>query len=240
MSRKLIFSIVGACILLGALLSGVIGINCHYQVKEEKTFRVSPWTPQTCPFPFYLDVRFDGKKDKEEVWEAAMELHREVGAPLGYGPLFLPSENLTVPPEKHIVPIRDASEREKRKGEVCGPVIPQIEAQFGGLVMGALHYRVDVQTDTLANAYIVMCKKRIDVVRNLKGPLAKDMPRHPMSFYVKHELMHLLIGGGHPRWGCGLMCTTPTRRAVNAHELAIVKRTYDPLCKPKPPKQGHE
>lgn len=240
MSRKLLFSIAGVCILLAALISGVIGINCHHQVKEEKTFRVAPWTPRTCPFPFYLDVRFKEKEDREEVWKAAMELHREVGSPLGYGPLFLPSENLSVPPDKIIVPVRDAGYREKQKGEACGPVIPQLEAQFGGLVMGAMHYRIRVADDTLAQAYIVMCKDRIDTVRKLKGPLAGKLPKHPMSFYVKHELMHLIIGGGHPQWGCGLMCATPNTRKVNDHELAIVKRTYDPLCKPKAQKQGRE
>lgn len=231
MARKILLSALGIIVLLSALVVGVFGVNCHYQVKEESAFRVAPWTPTTCPFPFYLDVRFKDKKDREEVWEAAMELHKEVGGPLGYGPLFLPAENLSIPPDKLIIPVRDALAHERKRGEVCGPIIPQLEAQFGGLIMGALHYRVDVATDTLAGGQVIMCKDRIDAVRDLKDKISR-LPKHPMSFYVKHELMHLIIGGGHPQWGCGLMCSAPTRRQVNAHELAIVKRTYDPLCKP--------
>lgn len=236
--RKPIVVGVGIVLLLLSLTFGVWGINCHHAKKEAETYTVGPWTPKACPFPFYLDVKLPKEGDKEMVWKAAMELHAEVGGPLGYGPLFMPAENLSNRDGAFVVPVRPPNAEEKVRGGLCGPMIPKMMLEMGeGLVMGALRYEMHIASETLRRADIILCLDRINLLRSIKPKFLK-VPRRTLDFYAKHELMHLLIGGGHPQWGCGITCADPHTRRVTETEIQIVRRAYDSLCvKQSLPKQ---
>jgi hypothetical protein len=231
LGRKTIIVLLVALSVLLSIVLMVVSVNCHHEKKEAKGYAVGPWTPARCPFPFYLDVQLKEEKDKEQVWDGAMELHAEVGGPLGYGPLFLPRENLSVAPDRLVIPVRDANTSEKAPNGLCSvekPFIPSVDATF---VMGALIFHVDAVTQQLKSGDIVLCMDRYRLLRSIKDKFMR-VPKHSLSMYAKHELFHLLIGGDHPTWGCGLSCAAPSTRRVTEVEKAIVKRTYDPLCKP--------
>ncbi len=231
MSKPVAVSLTIALVLLSLIL-GVWGLNCRHAKIESETYTVGPWKPKACPFPFYLDVQMSKESDVEMIWKGAMEIHAEVGGPLGYGPLFIPTNNLSNRDKAFVVPVRPPTATEKMRGEICGPMNPRMMLEMGeGLVMGALRYEVHIASEELRKADIILCLDRINFMQTIKDKFAK-VPKHPLDFYAKHELMHLLIGGGHPRWGCGITCANPSTRRITETEIAIIRRTYDPLCRP--------
>lgn len=226
--------------ILLTVVMGAVGANCHYVKKEQAEYTVGPWRPKTCPFPFYLDVQMKTHAEKEQIWSAAMSIHREVGGPLGYGPIFMPAENLSTRKSVFVVPVRPPHPHEKQKGGICGEMFPRAIMEMGdGLLLGALRYEVHIDTETLHKAEIILCTDRIALLNSIKDKFMKVQKR-PMDFYAKHELMHLLVGGGHPTWGCGITCADPQFSKVTQTELSIIKRTYDPLCRAKTPQRGDE
>lgn len=228
-----------------AILIGVAFLINHYAKKGEvKSYKLEPWKVTHCPIPFGLKDELGHKGTPKKlqaavtaVWQVARELNKEVVPRLGYGrDLYVeagkqPAGNavITVYPSRPHQ--RTDSSQECWIPGLMGPSEP-----MAGLALGFFKYHVLRKNDRLIDSEIFMCHIKY---KRMRGLLKKPrwLKLHPWKRYLKHEMMHPLMGANHPNWHPDVTHETAPWPDVSDGTIKILKRIYDPVCAPKKTKQ---
>lgn len=88
----------------------------------------------------------------------------------------------------------------------------------------------DVESGRLIRAWIGVCVKKFDAVMGWVGKLDRsgfreEVKRLGREGILKHEMLHPLIGLGHPRVRCVLMCSSPRGLGLGSDTIRIIEDT---------------
>lgn len=198
-------------------------VNCHQVREEVKNFEVKPWRIRSCPFPMGLRVTHPELKTPTK--KAAAEINREVGLALGYGQIY--TDERFAPKDNPTIEVYDGSATHAYRGGVCEPLL------FGP---GAMNDNVRVASfypgisDWKLNLGLIsFCLEKHKSTKAVLDEKFKVRLREA-KFYLKHELMHPIMGSNHMKWGCGITCAAPTWGYVVKEELEVIRRHYDGYC----------
>ena len=221
--------------LVAAAVVAIISValvNDSVRRKEVRTWKVSPWRVTHCPVPFGLEDKLSGVRGFGDVVSGEMKYLNEKVAPrLGWNrKLFVPvgqqpggNAVFTVRPSK-------PGERDEMQDRCWNPGnTPQ--APPGEVPMSFFHFHIDRMTARLVDSPIVFCHKKYAFYKGL-AVKPKWMSLKDRGWYLRHELMHTLMGAEHPK-ALGDSTGAGGGWGVSASTVKILKRLYDPVCLPK-------
>ena len=224
--------IMGSIVVLGVSIT--FALNYYGQKKEIENYRVGPWSIAHCPFP--LGFRSTLQRYRPDVpWKMAQEINRELGPKLGYSvPVYVKASKVS--PGSVVVSVRASRPPERGEGNSCripnlGPTAP-VDAT--SLAMGFFHFKVLKAGKRLVGGTVVMCDRKFKKMVGLfKKPKWLRLYPGYWERYVKHELMHPIIGAGHPNWHLDVTHENAPQQSISGGVVKILKRIYDPFCKKK-------
>jgi len=194
----------------------VVWVNRDQSKKEVDAFQVKPWTVKKCPLPFGLVVRNESF-GPGETHKAAHEINQELRSVLGRNAYVLKGDQ----GGNAVITVSQGVDGD------C--VMPNVgpEPPMGGVTMGFLHFKVSNQDSTLQSSAIVMCADKFKrLARIAKKPRWLKVRRGEWGKYIKHELLHPLLGAGHIQWSAGVFHPNAPRRRISKEVKAILSRVY--------------
>lgn len=208
-------------VIVGFILASFL--NCHHVKREVASFEVRPWKVLSCPFP--MGIRNAVPELQKEVGQAAAEINREVGLALGYGQIF--TDARFAPKKNATIDIVDGSKEDADPGEVCEPLLFGPGAANGRITVAS--FTAGISEWRLQTGTVILC---VDKHASTKGVLDESMKirLRDWKFYIKHELMHAIMGANHMRYGCGITCASPHWPYVTKEEKLVIRRHYDGFC----------
>jgi hypothetical protein len=226
--------------ILGIVCAGIVGVTVtvianYYGVRDEiKNYQIEGWKVTHCPIPFGLvdEVGLVGSPPGDRVgvvWRQARWLNKNVAPQLGFGrEVYVKAGDQ--PPKNAVITVRLSKPSERTYRSRCWiPGLRERTPPPGGLSLGFFHFRVREADRRLVNSDVVMCRVKYE---KMKGVIQKPpwLNLHDWGRYVRHEMMHPLMGSGHPDWSVDLTHAGALQPYVSKGTIRILRRLYGPVC----------
>lgn len=206
-------------VVAAALL--VITLNLLLGPNELKTWDFGEYADKKCPVVGYYPVTYRSYLPTEfEVSTVAEKLNHELKKKVGYGNFFVFSR-------KAFVTVRAAPQGYKG----CEPLragAPEI-VRHG--MMAQTQLFTDKKTKQLTHAVIYFCLDKYKAAVKMLSKEGQAVRAYGgWRKFIKHELVHLIIGLNHPKWGAALMAESSRVDFLHERTLELIREVVS-VCR---------
>ena len=230
--RPVLLGLLGFFITVSICLLAMFIVNYYGKQNELNTWNHGGKYVKECPRLGGFPVLFrDYLPAQYQVAQALVELEQQVNKQIPMGKIWQKWEGqaTTVFPVVDFLP---AKETEYRNGGFCHWTTATLGWMLTDWHNGRpLATKVYICTRTIEDAYANKEKARYwQRLNNKKLEEYWKIVTFGRKNIVKHEGGHALWGG-HPKWGCGLMCSKPRVAHIDSHAIAILQKHVYAVCK---------